>query len=279
VVKSETEVQATQVERALTAPEAATDPVPEVEGPSSGGLRAEEAPRPARRRRRRRQRKADLSRVQAGQQYQGRVVGLAKFGAFVDIGMGRDALLHISELRKGFVNKVDSALAVGDEVSVWVKSVDQQRNRISLTMIEPPTEARSLSELQPGMVLKGKVESVAPFGAFVDVGAPVNGLVHISEMAEGYVRKPQSVVSPGDDVEVRVLQVDAVQRKISLSMRGLHTATNPSRGDRASTLTAMEYAWQQALAARKAGQQSQPAASPKNSSAKAVQSPRGHDES
>lgn len=213
----------------------------------------EEAAGPSRRRRRRKRRHTvDLSQVQSGQQYQGRVVGLAKFGAFVDIGVGRDGLIHISEMRQGFVDKVDSAVAVGDEVTVWVKSVDQKRNRISLTMIEPHNQSRSLQELEPGMVLQGTVEGVASFGAFVDIGAPVNGLVHISEMAEGYVRRPQSIVSPGDDVEVRILEVDSRHRKISLSMKGLHTSDVPSQKDREPALTAMQFAWQQALAAKKA---------------------------
>ena len=205
-----------------------------------------------RRKRRKRYPRVDLSQVQPGQQYQGRVVSLAKFGAFVDIGVGRDGLLHISELKEGFVDKVDSVVAVGDEVTVWVKSVDPKRGRISLTMIEPSAERRSLNELEPGMVLKGTVEGVAPFGAFVDIGAPVNGLVHISEMAEGYVAKPQSIVSPGDQVKVRVLEVDRDHRKISLSMKGLHTAYAPSRRERRPALTAMQLAWQRALAAKKA---------------------------
>lgn len=232
------------------------DPVPASEGTSSKAPGGDEAPEALRRRRRRkrpkRHRKVDLGHVQPGQQYQGRVVGLAKFGAFVDIGVGRDGLIHISELREDFVDKVDSAVAVGDEVTVWVKSVDQERNRISLTMIKPRSQPRSLKELEPGMVLKGTVEGVAPFGAFVDIGAPVNGLVHISEMAEGYVRRPQSIVSPGDDVEVRILEVDPRHKKISLSMKGLHTSDVTSQRDRGSALTTMQFAWQRALAAKRA---------------------------
>jgi len=177
-------------------------------------------------------------------------VGLAKFGAFVDIGLGRDGLIHISELGEGFVDNVNTVVAVGDEITVWVKSVDQTRNRISLTMVEPQGQPVTLEELEPGMVLDGTVEGVVNFGAFVDVGAPVNGLVHISEMGEGYIRRPQSIVSPGDGIKVRVLEVDPQHRKISLSMKGFDEPDVDSESDREPTMTAMQFAWQQALAAR-----------------------------
>jgi ribosomal protein S1 len=178
------------------------------------------------------------------------VAGLASFGAFVDIGLGRDGLIHISELGEGFVNKVDAVVSVGDEVTVWVKSVDQRRGRISLTMVEPRGQSVTLHELQPGMVLDGTVEGVVNFGAFIDVGAPVNGLVHISEMSESYIRRPQSVVSPGDDVRVRVLEVDPRRRKISLSMKGLDSPDSEPDMGGPPTMTAMQFAWQQALAAK-----------------------------
>jgi len=217
-----------------------------------------ETSKPTRRRRRRRRRKVDLSRVQPGQQYEGRVVGLAKFGAFVDIGVGRDGLIHISEMGEGFVDEVGKVLSIGDEVTVWVKSVDRERKRISLTMIEPRGRRLSLQDLEPGMVLTGTVEGVANFGAFVDIGAPVKGLVHVSEMAEGYVRSPQSIVSPGDDVKVRVLEVDPQDMRISLSMKGFHTSRAPSASsseeEKGPFMTAIQLAWQRALAAKKRGE-------------------------
>ncbi len=265
-VESPTEVIAAQAQ----APS-----VPTSEGPSGQAPGGAEPSRPSRRRRRRKRRrkaKVDLSQVQPGQQYRGRVVGLAQFGAFVDIGLGRDGLIHISELKEGFVDKADNVVTIGDEVTVWVKSVDQERNRISLTMIEPHGQHLSLKELEPGMVLKGTVEGVAPFGAFVDIGAPVNGLVHISEMAEGYVRRPQRIVSPGDDVEVRILEVDPDHKRISLSMKGLHTPDDSSRRDRGPALTAMQFAWQQALAAKKAEKRARLAANPKDGTSESVKS-------
>ena len=222
------------------------------ESPPAQGPELREVSDPEQRpKRRRRQHRMDLSKVQAGQQYNGRVVGLAKFGAFVDIGVGRDGLVHISELGKGFVDKVDGVLSIGDEITVWVKGIDQERKRISLTMVEAQSQRLSLRELEPGMVLNGTVEGIANFGAFVDIGALVNGLVHISEMAEGYVRRPQSIVSPGDDVQVRVLEVDPQDRKISLSMKGLETRDAvASQNDTEPTMTAMQFAWEQALASK-----------------------------
>ena len=204
-------------------------------------------------RRRQGRRRADLRGIQPGQQYEGQVVGVTEFGAFVDVGLGRDGLIHISELKEGFVDKVDKVVSVEDKVTVWVKSIDEKRNRIALTMINPSQQSLSLRELESGMVLKGKVEDVARFGVFVDIGAPVNGLVHISEMAEGYVRSPQSIVSPGDEVDVVVLDVDPRRRKISLSMKGVDGPDLPSEDEAEPAMTAMQFAWQQALAAKEDG--------------------------
>jgi small subunit ribosomal protein S1 len=251
-------VASEDLESEETAAEAQTLAAPVLESPPPQESDEGGAPRPEHRRRRRR-RRADLSKLQAGQQYQGRVAGLADFGAFVDIGVGRDGLVHISEIKEGFVQKVDAILSVGQTVRVWVKDVDPDRGRISLTMIEPQSNRLSLTELEPGMVLEGTVEGVANFGAFVDIGAPVNGLVHISEMSEGYVQRPQSVVSPGDGVTVRVLEVDRQDRKISLSMKGVNSEEAPAEVESATsaepTMTAMEFAWQQALAARENGEE------------------------
>jgi small subunit ribosomal protein S1 len=241
---------ASESEPEVVAAQAQDSSIAEAIVPSGQSTQEGHTPEPQRRRRRRRARRVDLSQVQSGQQYRGRVVGLADFGAFVDVGLGRDGLIHISELGDGFVDKVSTVVAVGDEVTVWVKSVDENRNRISLTMVEPQGEPMTLEDLQPGMVLEGRVEGVVNFGAFVDVGAPVNGLVHISEMGEGYIRRPQSVVSPGDGVRVRVLEVDSDKRKISLTMKGFDAPEIEPEVDSTPSMTAMQFAWQQALAAR-----------------------------
>jgi len=150
---------------------------------------------------------------------QGKVVRVELFGAFVDIGVGRDGLAHISQLREGRVNRVIDVVNEGDEITVWVQRVDLEKGRISLTMIEPPE--RTLEDLEPDMVLTGKVTRLARFGAFVDIGVERDGLVHVSEIAQGYVKDPAEYVSVGEKVEVRVVSVDLRKQQIELSIKDL----------------------------------------------------------
>jgi len=152
---------------------------------------------------------------------QGRVVRAELFGAFVDIGVGQDGLVHISQLREERVNRVAEVVSEGDEVTVWVQRVDPRQGRISLTMIEPPE--RTLEDLEPDMVLKGKVTRLERYGAFVDIGVERDGLVHVSEIAQGYVRQPDEYVSVGEDVEVRVVGINRRKGQIELSMKDVPT--------------------------------------------------------
>jgi len=150
---------------------------------------------------------------------QGKVTRVELFGAFVDVGVGLDGLVHISQLQEGRVNRVSDVVNEGDEVTVWVQKVKPQQGRISLTMIQPPE--RTLADLQPGMVLKGQVARLERYGAFVDIGVGRDGLVHVSEMAQGYVKDPADCVSVGEKVEVRVVSVDRRKGQIELSMKDL----------------------------------------------------------
>jgi len=147
----------------------------------------------------------------------GKITKVGLSGAFVDIGLGQDGWVHISQLSEDPVNRVAEVVEPGDEVTVWVKKVDRRRGRINLTMVEPPE--RVFSDLKPGMIIKGKVTRLAPFGAFIDVGVGRDGLVHISELAPGYVEKPSEIVSVGEEVEVKVLSVDRRRRQIELGMK------------------------------------------------------------
>lgn len=162
-----------------------------------------------------------VAEVPLGARFTGKVVGLSKFGAFVDIGAMTDGLVHVTELPGKRVRNVEEVLKSGQEVEVWVKEVDTAKNRISLTMRTRP--ANPLEDLSVGRVLSGKVTSVAAYGAFVDIESDTEGLVHVSEMSSGFVQKPFDVVKPGDTVEVRVKEVDAARRRVSLSMVGLST--------------------------------------------------------
>ena len=168
-------------------------------------------------------------------------VGLA--GAFVDIGLKQQGWIHISQLGKEPVNRVSDVLEEGDEVTVWVKKVDRRRGWINLTMIEPPK--RTFGDLKPGMIITGKVTRLAPFGAFVDVGVGRDGLVHISELAPGYVEDPSEVVSVGEEVEVKVLNVDRRRRQIELSIKDIPIEDLEEENEPIPTL--MELAFKQAL--------------------------------
>jgi transcriptional accessory protein Tex/SPT6 len=145
----------------------------------------------------------------------GTVRAVEPFGVVVDVGLGHGGLVHISEFKgRGVPKPVPN---VGDEVTAWVRDFDADKHRISLTMVPPPKY--KLADLKPDMMLTGKVVRVTKFGAFVDVGADKEGLVHVSEMAEGFVRNPADVASVGSEVPVRVLGVDLEKGQIRLSMK------------------------------------------------------------
>ena len=152
-------------------------------------------------------------------QVNGIVQQLELYGAFLDIGVGVNALIHISQLGKEHVNRVADVLNVGDEVTVWIDKVDPEREQIMVSMIEPV--AVEWSDLKDGQVYTGKVTRLEGFGAFIDVGAEREGLVHISELSHGYVKSPSEVLSVGDEVQVQVLGFSKRKRRIDLSIKAL----------------------------------------------------------
>jgi ribosomal protein S1 len=160
---------------------------------------------------------ADIKDLKARMRLKGKVTKVGLSGAFVDIGLSQDGWVHISQLSKEPVNRVTEVVKEGSEVTVWVRKVDHTRGRISLTMIEPPK--RTFHDLKPGMIIQGKVTRLTPFGAFVDIGIGRDGLVHISELAPGYVEDPSEIVSVDEEVEVKVLNVNSKRRQIELSMK------------------------------------------------------------
>ncbi|MBS1253503.1 MAG: 30S ribosomal protein S1 [Anaerolineales bacterium] len=213
------------------------------EEPGGAEKEAEEKPKP----KRKKKKKTPLSELTSGAETSGRVVGIADFGAFVDIGADTDGLVHISELSEGRVKKVSDAVSVGQQIDVWIKDVDVNKERISLSMKSKPDYR--LSDLKPGMVVEGVITGIRNYGAFVDIGSETEGLVHVSEMAEGYVNKPSELVSVGEELEVQVKKVDRRRRRISLSMKGVGHSMSPppSRDEVADQPTAMELAMRQAL--------------------------------
>ncbi len=161
-----------------------------------------------------------LSKLSKGMRLKGTVSSIVDFGAFVDLG-GIDGLVHISELSWNHVNHPSEVVKVGDEVEVEVLDVDLQRERISLGLKQTTEDPwLKLIESYPvGTIVDGKVTKVVPFGAFVELGNNVEGLVHISEMAAKHIDTPAQVVKVGQDVKVKVMDINPDRRRISLSMK------------------------------------------------------------
>jgi ribosomal protein S1 len=157
--------------------------------------------------------------IHVGQEVEGTVKRVTDFGAFVDIGVGRDGLVHVSEMSPGRVAKPSDILKQGDVVTVWIKELDREKNRISLSMIAPGT--LTMRDLDEGMVVTGKVTRLERYGAFVDVGVGRDGMLHVKEMGRGYVEKPEDVVKVGDEIQVQVVGVDRRRGRIDLSMKEL----------------------------------------------------------
>ena len=130
----------------------------------------------------------------------GKVVRLELYGAFIDVGVGVNALIHISQLGHERVNRVSDVLNEGDEVTVWVDKVDPQRNQLMVSMVEPL--AVDWRDLKSGQMHSGVVRRLEDFGAFIDIGAEREGLVHISELSHDFVKHPSEVLSVGNEVEV-----------------------------------------------------------------------------
>ena len=183
--------------------------------------------------------------LEPGMQVEGKVVRLERFGAFVNIGAQTDGLVHVSEMGTGRVDKPSDVVSEGDQVSVWIKDVDRKSRRISLTLLEPPEV--DIRALKPDMSLTGTVVRLESFGAFVDVGAGRDGMIHVTEMGRGYVGSPSEIVSVGDEVQVRVLEVDPRRGRISLSMKDLPTDEYLVDEEEEELPTAMELALRAAM--------------------------------
>ena len=202
----------------------------------------------------------------------GKIAKITIGGAIVDLGMDLPGVIHISQLQKEHLTRVEDAIEIGQEVDVWVRRA--KKDRIELTMIEPLT--LEWREMKPETTVKGTIARLESYGAFVEIGAERPGLVHVSEIAHGYIKDPSQVVKVGDEVDVMILEVNRRKKQIRLSMKA--TLPEPeeeldkprrSRGGGASKKrgksvaammaeieddepkapehTAMELAWQAAL--------------------------------
>jgi small subunit ribosomal protein S1 len=147
----------------------------------------------------------------------GKVIKTTIAGVIVDIGQKVPGVIHISQLQKDPVNRVEDIVKVGQEVTVWIRRVHD--DRVELTMVEPLT--LEWRELKPDMIIKGKVSRLETYGAFVEIGAERPGLVHVSEISHNYVKNPSEVLKEGDEVEAKILDVDRRKKQIRLSIKAV----------------------------------------------------------
>jgi small subunit ribosomal protein S1 len=166
------------------------------------------------------QREDFLANLKPGERRTGVVSSVVNFGAFVDLG-GMDGLIHVSELSWKHVDHPGSVVAVGDEVEVEVLEVDLDRERISLSLKATQQDPwqEFASNHQVGELVYGRVTKLVPFGAFIQVGDGIEGLVHISEMSAHHVDLPEQVVTPAEELWVKIIDLDLERRRISLSIK------------------------------------------------------------
>jgi small subunit ribosomal protein S1 len=180
------------------------------------------------------QRKEDreriLDRLAPGQVVDGMISNIVDFGAFVDLD-GIDGLIHISELSWSHVNHPSEILSIGDKVTVKVLDIDRDRQRISLGLKQTQDDPwqRVVDTYNIGDELEGAVTKVVTFGAFVEILDGVEGLVHISELAQHHVENPREIIQPGDEVRVKILEIDSERRRLSLSIKRVEGQELPVR--------------------------------------------------
>ncbi len=161
-----------------------------------------------------------LVNLKPGERRRGVVSSVVNFGAFVDLG-GMDGLVHVSELSWKHVDHPSSVVSVGDEIEVEVLDVDLSKERISLSLKATQTDPwqEFANSHQVGELVYGRITKLVPFGSFVQVGDGIEGLVHISEMAVHHVDLPEQVVTPGEELWVKIIDIDLQRRRISLSIK------------------------------------------------------------
>ena len=173
------------------------------------------------------QKEALLADLYEGQEVEGKVARLTDFGAFVDLG-GIDGLVHVSEISHGHVGKPSNVLSVGDTVNVRILSVDADKERVSLSIKDtlPGPWTNIEEQAAVGSVLTGTVKRLTSFGAFVEVFPGVEGLIHISQISHKHIATPHEVLQEGDEVQVKVLEVNPSEHRIALSIKALEKAEN-----------------------------------------------------
>lgn len=185
-----------------------------------------------------------LEEIKVGMKLRGTVVKLEIFGAIVDIGLDADALLHISQISPT-VNNVADAYKVNQELEVYVLKIHSETGRIALATRKPPTI--SWEDLSIGMKLTGSVTRIERYGAFVDVGCERAGMIHVSEMADGYISSPNEMLNIGQEVDVWVLKFDPRKQQIDLTMKEPQQQMEEEQQEDEALPTAMEIAFKRAM--------------------------------
>lgn len=158
-----------------------------------------------------------ISELNLNDPVHGTVKSISVAGAFIDVGAEVEGFVHISQLSSRKINRVEDVLEVGKDVELWVRQIDPDAQKLELTLIRPV--GLKWGQIKPGLRVTGMVTRLEKFGAFVDIGAEREGLVHVSEMSDDYVRDPADVTKVGNEVEVTVLEVDRAKRQVRLSMK------------------------------------------------------------
>jgi len=158
--------------------------------------------------------------IEEGQILKGRIKRLVDYGAFIDLG-GFEGLLHVSEIDHVRIDHPSAVLNEGDEIEVYILALDREKQRVSLSrkkLLKSPWEI-VMEKYSEGDILDGKVVRIAPFGAFVEIEPGVDGLVHISQLANYRVEKPQDVVAVNQIIKVKILSIDQAEKRIGLSVK------------------------------------------------------------
>ena len=160
--------------------------------------------------------------IEVGKQYHGTVKSLTSYGAFVDIG-GVDGMVHVSELSWNRIKNPSEVVKVGDEIDVYVIALDPEKRKISLGYKTEATNPWTLfnNQFQVGDVAKVKIVKLMTFGAFAEIIPGVDGLIHISQIADRRIGKPEDVLSEGQEVDAKIIDIDQEHKRISLSIRAL----------------------------------------------------------